>query len=131
MRVIGQLVKGQAQRRVPVDSNRLKQGILAVTYQVGNNIITDVGTNVKSDSGFPYPVVIEFGSKHIAGGAVQALGEGLDITDAEAITDWPAKTARGASKQQMPFLRPAWNAVKPTAIKLIDESFEPPSQRGR
>ena len=151
-RIIGQLVKGQAQRRVPVASNRLKQGIITVTYDSPiEGLVTEVGTNVVSDKGFPYPVVLEFGSKHIAGGRVKALGEGADITDAEAIKIWPAKNAGlvdasgkanarlasaiqkrlagGGAHEQMPFLRPAWNKVLPEAINLINGAMEPPSQR--
>lgn len=130
-RVIGQLVMGQAIRRVPVRSNRLKQGIITVTFMEGKLIVTEVGTNVRSDTGFPYPTVLEFGSKHIAGGAVKSLGDSPDITDAEAITDWPALRERGGTAQQMPWLRPAWKSVEPQAISLINVSFEPPSQRRR
>lgn len=75
--------------------------------------------------------VIEFGSDLIAGGAVKALGDATDITDVQAITDWPTKRKRGGSaNQQMPWLRPAWSAVEPEAIALINSSFIPPSQRG-
>ena len=35
MKTIGVLVKGQAKRRVPVASNRLKQGIISVTFDEG------------------------------------------------------------------------------------------------
>lgn len=127
-KIIGQRVKGEAQKRVPVETNRLKQGLLTSTFISGDEITTEVGTNVKSETGFPYAVVLEFGSRHIAEGRVQALGEDPDITDDQAITEWPAKTKRRAAKQQMPWLRPAWKKVEPEAIKLIDSSFEPPRQ---
>lgn len=130
-RIIGVRVKGQAQRRVPVRSNRLKQQIITVTNEdESGNLVTEVGTNVKSKKGFPYPVVLEFGSKHIAQGRVKMLGEESGISDAEAVTEWPAKTARqGGGKQQMPWLRPAWNAVLPEAIEFINGALEPPSQK--
>lgn len=133
-RVIGQRVKGEAQRRVPVETSRLKQGILTVTSRDPQGFVTEVGTNVKSDKGFPYPVVLEFGSKFIAKGRVKALGEGASISDSDAIKDWPAKEAGGSeqggksSREQMPFLRPAWNFVLPEAIELINKALEPPSQ---
>ena len=126
---VGVLVKGQAKKRVPVATNRLKQGILTVTYSEGVDIVTEVGTNVKSKTGFPYPIVIEFGSKHIAAGRVKALGEDPNITDAQAITDWPAKLKRSAARQQMPFLRPAWAEVMPEALALINNAFIPPKQK--
>ncbi len=146
-RVIGQRVKGEAQRRVPVATSRLKQGILTVTSRDAQGFVTEVGTNVKSEKGFPYPVVLEFGSKFIASGRVVALGEGTDISDADAIKDWPAKAAsalkrdaqgrfltgsgakmKSSAGSQMPWLRPAWNFVMPEAIQLINKAMEPPSQ---
>ncbi len=145
-RIIGQRVKGEATRRVPVESGRLKQGIITVTSRDAQGFVTEVGTNVKSDRGFPYPVVLEFGSRFIASGRVQALGDSANITDANAIKDWPAKAAgvrkknsRGkfikggtggnrSSAEQMPWLRPAWWFVMPEAITLINKALEPPSQ---
>lgn len=128
-KTVGVLVQGQAKRRVPVDTNRLKQGILTNTFMEGPVLVTEVGTNVKSKRGFPYPVVIEFGSKYIAEGRVKALGEDPSITDAQAITKWPAKLKRGGAKQQMPWLRPAWQSVLPEAIALINAAFIPPTQK--
>lgn len=133
-RVIGQRVKGEAQRRVPVETNRLKQGILTVTSRDAQGFVTEVGTNVKSEKGFPYPVVLEFGSKFIASGRVVALGEGTDISDADAIKDWPAKASGGpqqggkSSREQMPWLRPSWQFILPEAIQLINKAMEPPRQ---
>lgn len=69
---------------------------------------------------------IEFGTEHIAGGRVKALGTGPVIMDSEAITTWPALQARGGSGQQMPWLRPAWQEIKPQALIRLNTAIAPP-----
>lgn len=128
---IGRLVVEEAKKRVPVDRGKLRSSLQHVTNKMANgNLVTDMGSNA-TRKGFPYPVVIEFGSDAIAGGAVKALGTRVHITDAEAIHDWPALRKRGGAGgagQQMPFLRPAWVAVEPRALALINVAFRPPKQ---
>lgn len=86
LKVIGTRWQSEAKKRVPVDYGTLRQRILTETYkETGGDWTTAVGTNV------PYGKWLEFGTKHIAGGHVLALGQGIDVTDAQAIKIWPAK----------------------------------------
>lgn len=85
-RRIGQLHRREAIERVPVDEGRLRNAILTNTYLVGDQYHTETGTNVEK-----YPAFVEFGTRYIAGGRVKALGQRVDITDAQAIKLWPAK----------------------------------------
>lgn len=134
-KTIGVRWKGEAVKRVPVDEGTLKQRVLHNTYhdQAADEIVTEVGTNV------PYGKWLEFGTKRIAGARVLALGEDEGITDAQAIKDWPAKSGesidgqeiRGqkfSSKEQMPWLRPAFNAIREWAVDLLTKAFRPPKQ---
>lgn len=136
-RKIGNRWQGGAVARVPVDESTLKQRIITNTYhdQAADEIVTEVGTNV------PYGKWLEFGTKRIAGGQVLALGEGEDITDAQAVKDWPAKSGESidgmrdrsgrfvsGAKEQMPWLRPAFNAIREWAIDLLERAFRPPKQ---
>ena len=133
LKIIGQRWKAEAVKRVPVDTGNLKNRILTETYKDGGDWTTAVGTNV------PYGKWLEFGTEHIAGGRVLALGDGIDITDSQAIKDWPAKSGQaiapglrrgGSSGEQMPWLRPAFNAIKSWAVELLKEAMLPPSQQG-
>lgn len=141
---IGKRWQAEAVKRVPVDSGTLKQRIIENTYREGQKIITECGSNV------PYAVYVEFGTRHIAGGRVLALGPGTGITDADAIKDWPAKEAggvvggrsgnaavdaallarakRGQANEQMPWLRPAFNSIKDWAISELTKATEPPKK---
>lgn len=151
-RTIGNRWKGEAKKRVPVDEGTLKQRILANTYhdRTADEIVTEVGTNV------PYGKYLEFGTKHIAGGRVKALGEDEGLTDRQAIHDWPAKSGeagdktsasidakggasgrlrnaggqflRGSPQEQMPWLRPAFNSIREWAVDLLTKAFRPPKQ---
>ena len=150
MKRIGQRHKAEAVKRVPVDTSALKQRVLTNTFEdTVYNFVTETGTNVKD-----YPVYLEFGTKHIAGGRVQALGDGVDITDTQAIHDWPAKQADGINRtsasrdatggaagrlrnargqflkaspqEQLPWLRPAFNAIREWAVKQIEDAMTPP-----
>jgi hypothetical protein len=85
LRIVGKRWQGEAIKRVPVDFGTLKERILTETYQEGNSFTTACGTNL------PYGKYVEFGTRTIAGGRVLALGDGPDITDAQAIKLWPAK----------------------------------------
>lgn len=134
-RTIGYRWKSGAVKRVPVDEGTLKQRILSNTYhdRTADEIVTEVGTNV------PYGKWLEFGTRRIAGGRVLALGDSEDITDAQAIRDWPAKSEesiegeeiRGqthSSDEQMPWLRPAFNAIREWAVDLLTNALRPPKQ---
>jgi hypothetical protein len=146
LKTIGVRWKGEAQKRVPVDEGTLKQRILYEVFKEAGNWICAVGTNV------PYGKFLEFGTKWIAGGRVQALGEGSDITDAQAIKNWPAKNAgfvdektgvanqaavsaslrahqRGSPQEEMPWLRSSLSAIKAWAIQAIIEAAQPPDKK--
>lgn len=123
---IGQAWQAGAVKRVPRDEGTTAAQI---SHRVGMN---SAGTTVVIEVGVPaenhYAPHIEFGTIHIAGGAVKALGLSDEITDAEAITDWPAKRAEatdetsfeaGAEQEQMPWLRPAFSAIADQAVDLI------------
>lgn len=132
LKAIAYRFKSEAVKRVPVDMGNLKNRILSDVYKVGRDWIAAVGTNV------PYGKFLEFGTKYIAGGRVQSLGEGIEITDAQAITDWPAKDGGigaaknhpkgGSSAEQMPWLRPAFNAIKSWAVAMLIEAAKPPNE---
>lgn len=135
----------EAVKRVPVDTGRLKNAILHNVYWAGGELIGEVGTNVRT-----YPDYLEFGTKRIAGGRVLALGGSPDITDAMAIHDWAAKDAEtgtmqgvsidsqgrrraksgrfvgGGGQEQMPWLRPAFNAIRDWATAEIQAALAPP-----
>jgi len=141
--LIGQRHRAEAVKRVPVDTSNLVQKIFTNTDVVGKKIVTETGTNV--DAG----IFVEFGTKHIAGGRVKALGDKIEITDTQAIKDWPAKQAdlspptekvqaaltkrakRGGPQEQMPWLRPSWMAIRKWAVKLINDALRPPKQKRR
>lgn len=111
---------GEAKRRVPVDTGRLRNGILKEVRRVRGGVEGRVGTNVK------YGKYIEFGTPDIAGGRVKALGPRPDVTDTEAIKTWPALEERGGSGQQMPWLRPAFMAIADQIVARIKKALTPP-----
>lgn len=149
LKIIGKRWQAEAIKRVPVDTGNLKQRILTETYKDGSgDYTTAVGTNV------PYGKWLEFGTKFIAGGRVEALGDSINITDDQAVKIWPAKNVgfvdnltgkanaravaaawknhdAGNPQEQMPWLRPSFNAVKSWAIELLKEAMLPPGQRGK
>lgn len=134
--------QGEAQERAPVDTGTLKTRVLANSYEQGGVFVTEVGSNL------PYAPFVEFGTDYIAGGKVKALGSGPEITDAEAITIWPAKNAgiikadgtadnrvvkaidanlaAGGRQEQLPWLRPAFNAIRAWAIRTLERAMQPP-----
>lgn len=150
MQRIGERFRAEAVKRVPVDTGRLVNAILKNTYRDAGEIFTEVGTNVKD-----YPAFVEFGTEYIAKGAVLALGERVDITDAEAIHWWPAKAgeatentsvglrdgklinkagdviARQRPQEQMPWLRPSFMAIRAWAVLQIENAVKPPAARGK
>lgn len=150
-RKYGLLWQAGAKKRVPVDEARLERGILAPPpYWDGGVLTQEVGTNVK------YGPFLEFGTVRIAEGKVLDLGDDPYIDDTQAIHTWAAKekdAAKGTSygitktgktkgrrlnaegkglsykpQEQMPFLRPAFVAIRDDLIAEIDASYEPPAQ---
>lgn len=119
LEAIGEAWKTGAQRRVPVNEGTLRESIVAeVSFERGS-IVLVVGTNVD------YSIFIEFGTRFIAKGEVLALGTDPEITDAMAVKTWPALEGRDGSGQQMPWLRPAFQAIRPQAEARLDEAIDP------
>ena len=110
----------EAKLRVPVETGQLRNSILTEVGWDEQGIFGAVGTNVR------HGVFTEFGTDRIAGGRVKALGTGAEITDAQAIKDWPAKAKDGAQREQMPWLRTAFHVVLPKAQRRIARAIEPP-----
>lgn len=156
-RRIGVAWKAEAVKRIPVDTGMARQHVQTETLWDGpQEIVTNTGTNLKSDeTGEPYPVYLEFGTKRIAGGAVRRLGYDPFVTDAQAVHTWPAKekdaidetsasyrkidggsarfNRRGAfvgssPQEQMPWLRPAFNVIRDWSMREIEQSFTPPTR---
>ncbi len=118
MRDIATMWQMQAKLRAPVDTGILRNQVLNEHgIDTRGEFFAAVGSNQK------YAKFVEFGTKYIAGGQVQALGTRPDITDTEAIKSWPAKDKGGGQREQMPWLRPAWMHIKDKAMKKIDESI--------
>lgn len=153
-RRIGVAWKAEAIKRIPVDTGVARQHIATETLWDGpHEILTNTGSNlVDPDTGIPYPVYLEFGTKYIAGGRVKQLGYDPFVTDAQAIKSWPAKDAEalhegnaqgtftdkqgrlrdakghfvGGVGEQMPWLRPAFNVIRDWAMREIEQAFAPP-----
>jgi len=129
-RIIGVDWRDRAKERVPVsateNSGRLERSIFSNVYKDGfHGLVLEVGTNME------YGVYVEFGTRYIAGGQVLALGFGPEVTDAQAVDEWQAKSERTeggglSNDQQMPWLRPAWFAIEKRAIAQLDTIHEPP-----
>lgn len=82
-------LKRRVQRVSPVETGAMRQS-WQVQFQVtGKKIEGAMGTSIRSKSGSPYPVYLEFGTARIAGGRVKQWKDG----DAP-IMDWPAKTGK-------------------------------------
>lgn len=116
MEVIATAWQAEAQRRVPVESGLLRNSILSETGKDGSDgYFAAVGSNQE------YAPHIEFGTKWIAGGAVAALGNSPEVTDDQAIKSWPAKdeNATAGSREQMPFLRPAFMSIRDWVLKRL------------
>lgn len=113
---IGNRWESEAKRRVPVETGLLRNSIFHEVGKEGGEQYVTVGSNQD------YAPHIEFGTDWIAGGAVKALGLSPEITDAQAVTSWPAKDANatGGSMEQMPFLRPAFMAIRDWALKRLE-----------
>lgn len=82
----GQEYKRRVQRVVPVRYGTLRQSFQVIEQRDAAGMSVTVGTSLKSDDGKPYPVYLEFGTDHIAGGRVKQW----QPSDAP-IMEWPAK----------------------------------------
>jgi len=130
LRIIGVDWRDRAKERVPVsnteNTGRLERSIFSNVYKSGVHALTlEVGSNME------YAVFVEFGTRYIAGGDVMALGFGPEVTDAEAVEEWQAKSERTqggsmSNDQQMPWLRPAWFAIEKRALGMLADIHEPP-----
>jgi len=154
-RRIGVAWKAEAIKRIPVDTGMARQHVATETLWDGpHEIVTNTGTNlVDPDTGIPYPVYLEFGTKWIAGGRVKRLGFDPFVTDSQAVHTWPAKEAEAieqtsasykkidggsarfnkkgkfvgsGAQEQMPWLRPAFNVIRDWAMREIEQAFAPP-----
>lgn len=153
-RRVGVAWKAEAQKRIPIKTGMARQHVVTNTSWDGDHeIFTETGSNlVDPETGIPYPIYIEFGTKWIAKGRVKALGYDPFVTDAQAVKNWPAKDAEaltegnavgakldkngklrdskgrfiGGPGEQMPWLRPAFNFIRDWAIREIEQSFVPP-----
>lgn len=121
MEKIGQAWAAASKRRCPVDEGTLRNSISYDVVRLPTGIRLDVGVPAKMF----YAIFVEFGTRHIAGGRVLALGPDADITDAQAIKDWPAKSAEadgttyGSGEEQMPWLRTGFTSIQDVAENLI------------
>ena len=121
---IGNMWVREAKLRVPVRTGLLRNSINKSVVVGKDYFELAVGSHVK------YAPFIEYGTRFIAGGAVAALGTRPNVTDAEAITDWPAKRADNAMREQMPFLRPSFMALRPRIMKRLHDAMAvPPGPR--
>ena len=130
-RVYAERWKGEAQRRVPESpalgkhnktKAHLHQRILTNVYVVGGEVVMEVGSNLE------HAVYVEFGTERIAKGRVKALGYDPHVTDAQAVTSWPAKELDGATRDQMPWLRPAFWAVRDEFVAMLESAVDPPER---
>lgn len=136
---IGQVVATEAKRRVPVygaptGSGRDKKtgrftakaagdgrgGTLrqSIRYELRPGATPDT-TEVHIGTNVDYGIFLEFGTARIAKGAVKKLGLREGVLDSDAVHSWPALVSRGGSGQQMPWLRPAANHVRPQAMAAL------------
>lgn len=134
----------EAAKRIPVRTGRARNAIFQNVYWDGPTLIAEVGGNLR------YMDFLEFGTRFIAGGRVQEIGRRPDVTDMDAIHNWPAKAGEATDltavamelhtgrrvnnklqyvtgpQEQMPWLRPAWMAIRDWSIKQIEAAMQPP-----
>lgn len=105
--------KTDMMRVVPVEYGRLRASFQTRTEESKNVVSASVGTNVE------YGLYLELGTHAIAGGAVADWQPGDPV-----ITDWPAKVKGGATREQMPYLRPTGSAIKPRVLAALGKGAE-------
>lgn len=158
MRDISAAWQSEAQKRIPVDTGLTRNTVLRDYGQHKNGeFYAACGSNQE------HAKFLEYGTKHIAGGKVKALGQNPEITDQQAVHTWPAKErdadkttrrdgkgrfhkikggstsasfkggalrnakgrfVRGGAQEQMPWLRPAWMAIKEKAIGRLAKALQ-------
>ena len=123
---IAMAVQQRAQRRVPVGATitgSIEPGTLrqSIRWEIIGTSATMMEARIGTNE--DYGVFLEYGTDRIAKGDVKKLGLGDEITDADAIHSWPALLARSGSQQQMPWLRPAANIVRPHARAIMIEAM--------
>lgn len=143
MRTYAQLWRGEAARRIPVETGHAGQTVISNggirqktegpkrdesgRFTAGPSVgvlFMEVGSNV------PYTVFLEFGTKFIAGGAVLKFRDQAVVTDAQAIKSWEAKDADAfpGNTEQMPWLRPSFVVIRGRFVASFNDAFEPPRQ---
>lgn len=151
-RRIGVAWKAEAMKRIPVKTGMARQHVVTNTYWENEELYTETGTNLVNDEGESYPSFLEFGTDHIAGGKVKALGNSPLINDLQAIHTWPAKEADetdqtsasirkidggsvlrnkqgsvvGGPQEQMPWLRPSFNRIRDWSMDQIINAVKIP-----
>lgn len=135
----------EAVKRIPVKTGRARNAIFhSVRWEGYGDLVGEIGGNLR------YMDFLEFGTRFIAGGRVQEIGPRSDVTDMDAIHNWPAKAGEatdltavamelgtgrrvnnrlqyvGGPQEQMPWLRPAWMAIQGWALKQIEAAMRPP-----
>lgn len=113
------LWKAGAVKRAPVDDGLLRASVLR---EHGKDAKGEYYAAVGSNQ--DYAKFVEFGTSRIAGGAVKALGESPNITDAQAIKTWPALEKDGGSREQMPWLRPSYMAIQGRVLAMINAALK-------
>lgn len=129
----------EAKRRIPVETGFARN---SVTHEVGKDADGHFGA---VGSNADYAKYLEFGTEHIAGGAVKALGTREDVTDAQAIKIWPAKNANllkkdgtanaaftrltakvaaGGAQEQMPWLRTSFMSIRIWALDELAKAIK-------
>lgn len=103
----------EAKKRAPIDTGDLVDSIEGAVEVMGDTFLAMIGTNTE------YARFTEFGTRRMAGGRVLALGTDPNITDADAIFDWPAKRERPNNTDQMPWMRPSWWAIEPWFMEQL------------
>lgn len=131
----------EAKLRIPVETGNARN------QTFGHSGVDGEGVYAKVENNTEYASFLEFGTKHIAGGAVLALGDREDVTDAEAVHSWAAKDGnandrtshshRGGKlnngkgdvlasqrpQEEMPWLRTSFMAIREWAIRRIAKAF--------
>lgn len=108
MEMVARKAEEQAKLNIPVEKGTARQSITVKEKLRKNVYIYYLGTNVTSKDGYPYPVVLEFGSKWVTVG-----------TPRSPLKSWPAKQERGGGWDIMPWLRPAIRSVQ----RLMEKSL--------
>lgn len=105
------VIEGDAKRRCPVDTGRLRASITTATSVEGEQVVATVGTNIE------YAAAVEYGT-----GVFAENGKGRKTPwkwegDGKKYGGWHTTSGHPAK----PFLRPAYEARKHEAMRVIAE----------